>query len=151
MSKSHSWYGDKKGDSRHGNRPQAYGNKFYVTRIERLPEAIGLSALRRHNSEGDEIERTPASKYPESGSVTRTYGGEKDTPHHQERGTGQIGLLTKYLDHLRHDVGWIDDDLLDSGLKGSHDNGATKEDLRDAIIFAAKDDEYNKNTHVRTQ
>ena len=146
--KYHNWQVDSDNDETHKNHPVGYGKKFHLGQVEML----GHSALRQHNSEGDEIERVPSS-YREAGGVARSRtdrrknveSAEKDSVF-EEPGANHVGPLTKYLDNLRHYVGGIDGDLFGSSLKGSHMSDANDADLRNAIILTAKDDNLSQNT-----
>lgn len=146
--KYHDWQVDSDNYKIRKNHPISYGKKFHLGHVEML----GHSALRQHNSEGDEIERVPNS-YREAAGVSRSQTGRKKNEESAENsdiledpGASHVGPLTKYLDHLRHYVGGIDGDLLDSGLKGKQMNDANEADLGNAIILTAKDDSDSQNT-----
>ena len=140
------WQADNDNYESRKNHPGSYGKKFHVGQM------LYHSALRHHNSEGDEIERVPNS-YRDAAGVARSRTGLKKNEEAAEKDdilketeASHVRPLTKYLDHLRHYVGGMDGDLLDSSLKGQRINDADEADLGNAIIFSAKDDSNAQST-----
>lgn len=158
--KPHHWKADEISDDfnyTNGNQRVKYGKKFHLAQVKILPDENSHSALRQHNSNGDEIERLPNS-YRESDSVARSHTTRRKTDESvqpneikenfdfpKKHGASHEGSLTTYLDHLRRYIGNMDGDLLESGLKAQDKNEAIQEDLGNAIILTAKDDEDSQS------
>ena len=120
------------------NHPFRFGKKFHLAKIENRPN--GYSSLRKHNSEGDEIERIPDG-YREDHGVLRSYTSREKGDESAEN----IWMEPPSTLPPVHHYGGMNNDILHRRGKSKHRSATTEGDLDGAIILTAKDDGDSQN------